>query len=346
MSKDSKTAVAERPKTAAAEAAAERIKDETRAVTKLASANVGRQRATMLAKHGWAGETAPHLRKALAALTFAYGLDPAMKDIQILAGNQFYISKSAYDKKAQDDPNWQGWTFSRPANKEERTKFLECLPTDISEAFEKSVMWVSEFKIKGRDGTFSGVGFASYADTPIAAKAYDDAKKNFNEIGGNAKGGRILLRQAQKRAEHAALLQAYSYRLPDPKKLAELGIDGEVLKDVDYRVLQGDEEVETIVAEQELDETLQALPSEATPEDGGEPKSEEQPTDEPAVSETWARLQNQIDGLMNRDPDLMRAAMKSQGINSPADRERAGEAQLRAAVKEFNRLVAAGNNTP
>lgn len=176
----------------------------------------------------WGLPTDPVARQALVALTYYYGLDPAMGDVQILGGSTLYITAQSYIKKLEEvsDVRYGGKPFrwvKRPATPDE----IETLGYAETPGAR---VWFVEL-------------FAPDLDLPITT-AWGEADvtnctlQNASKVKGDP---RVLNRMAIKRAQHECCRDVVTFKLPSPKEYEQkLGMKIEQLLESGVNVVTDD----------------------------------------------------------------------------------------------------------
>lgn len=153
------------------------------------------RRAITTYQHGW-GLPAGPARKALCAITQAYGLDPVMGDIMVMGGNTLYITASGCIKNVHKDPRFRRWT-KRPATKDEK----------IAQGYaEKDFVWYVQLWFANADGT-------EYAATEAFGQC-NPANCELINVSKQKGDPRIMNRMAIKRAQHECTRDVTSFNLP------------------------------------------------------------------------------------------------------------------------------------
>lgn len=174
------------------------------------------RRAVTVYQQGW-GLPAGPARKALCAITQAYGLDPVMGDIMVMGGNTLYITAAGCMKNVHKDPRFRRWT-KRPATKEEKA----------SQGYDEAdFAWFVELWFVDVQGNEYVATEAFGQCTPENCQLQNMAKK----VG----DPRIMNRMAIKRGQHECTRDVTSFNLPKIE-----GVEQEELLDADVRIVTDD----------------------------------------------------------------------------------------------------------
>ncbi len=163
-----------------------------------------RESATTLGKVGFGTTSSPLVKKAMMAINYYYGLDPALGDV-IIMGDKMYITAQAYMKKLDErsSTNFKGMPFrwvKRVATKEELA--------DQGYADRKGARcWYVELYPPEGHGELCITSAYGEADSKNC-----QLQNSSKEVG----DPRVLNRQAIKRAQHECTRDVVVFRLPSP----------------------------------------------------------------------------------------------------------------------------------
>ena len=231
------------------------------------------RRAVTVYQQGW-GLPEGVARKALCAITQAYGLDPVMGDITIMGGSTLYITAEGMMKKVHRNPKFRRWT-KRPATKEEK----------IAQSYdEHDYVWYVQLWFVNDQGQ-------EYA----ASEAFGQCNEQNCQLQNASKqkgDPRVMNRMAIKRAQHECTRDVDSFNIlevqgmPSTKEL--LAADVHVVTDDGIQTTE-DQCKPTGVPTADIPRTGPSVDDVMDGDDVSDPKPPEPPDQEAEelLWETW-----------------------------------------------------------